>query len=170
MRRCRVGRVTVPDWQSVGTHVTPGDHVTPRARRFVLLFAQAGACGAWTLFLVPTITFREIVRKNSVGLFDHVPYVVAAVQCVLWVLYASHVSAVPRRTHSCYARERDTVRCESRATVHRGEMQPLVTNGVGLGLELGFCALFLKYADDVRRRECSIALAKAIAPRVPMPW
>lgn len=47
-----------------------------------------GTVMAWFLFLSPLQTFIRICRERTVSGFDSTPYLVAALNCALWVSYA----------------------------------------------------------------------------------
>jgi hypothetical protein len=95
-----------------------------------------GCAAAWLLFLSPIPVMLDIRRRGAVDAYSCVPYLVSGLQCALWVLYA-----LPPVT-PC-------------------KMQPLVTNGVGVGLELVYIAFYLANAGP-RFRESVLQLGGTV--------
>ena len=144
------------NFSAAGANVSCASTLTPG----VEIFGWVGCAAAWLLFIAPLPTMRKIVRAGNTGDFSPVPYLVSALQCGLWAVYA-----LPFVT-PC-------------------KLQPLVTNAIGSMLELSYVLLFIAYAPTQRRRMClvvaTLALALAlgaisagallIAPKLPItPW
>ena len=102
--------------------------------RAVEIFGWLGCMCAWILFLSPVLTVRKIVRAGTVASFSPLPYLVSALQCGLWIVYA-----LPMVT-PC-------------------KLQPEVTNIIGFALELGYVLVFVRYA---RNRWAMAARATAV--------
>ena len=77
---------------------------------------------ALILFLVPSVTFKTIIKSKSTLEFDGTPYIFATLNCGLWVIYALP-SVTPDR------------------------IQPLIINSIGLVLEFMYCVLFAIYSQ-----------------------
>lgn len=112
----------------------------------VMSLGWLGAFGACALFLSPVPTLRRIVREKSVLDFDHTPYVVSLIQCALWVTYTAMLP---------------------------GLIEPMVTNIVGVCLELTYCAIFVRFRTaclrDVAAATTTFGLVVCLAHIVPFP-
>ena len=115
----------------------------------------AGCASAWLLFIAPMVTMRQILRAGSIGDFSPLPYLISMLQCFLWTVYA-----LPWVTP-----------CKT---------QPLVTNGVGTVLELGYVVVFTVYSPRPGRMLATAlamvavggaftAFALLVAPRFDIP-
>jgi solute carrier family 50 protein (sugar transporter) len=124
----------------------------------VEIFGWVGAVAAWLLFLAPLPTMRKIHRAKSTGDFSAVPYLVSAMNCGLWTVYAA---------------------------VTPCKLQPFVTNVVGGLLEVCYVIIFIWRAPTRKRRSCMVmamlavvltlvalsAFAIYVAPELPIkPW
>ena len=94
-----------------------------------------GSVAALGLFLSPVETFRRIVKEKSVADFDHVPYVIAWMNCALWTSYA---------------------------VLTPGRLEPLVTNAAGGVLQMCWIATFLRFAAPEPRARCVRAVLAAV--------
>ena len=122
----------------------------------VEIFGWVGAVAAWFLFLSPLPTMRKIHREKTTGDFSPVPYLMSAMNCGLWTVYAA---------------------------VTPCKLQPLVTNAVGGFLEVCYLAIFIWRAPTRKRRSCMVmamlaailalvamsAIALLVAPKLPIP-
>ena len=97
-----------------------------------------GCTSAWILFVSPIPTMRTIVRTGTVGDFSALPYLVSCLQCSLWTVYALP-SITPCKT------------------------QPLVTNGVGAVLELGYLLVFIRFSRSAAARWAMIGWLMILA-------
>lgn len=63
----------------------------PASNRTLVIAEQVvswvGTVFAWFLFLSPSKTFYRIIKERSVSGFDSTPYLVSALNCILWVSY-----------------------------------------------------------------------------------
>lgn len=102
--------------QGLSTHLGLND-----GRRLLDVVSWAGTICAVLLFASPAPTFSNIVREGAVRNFDALPYLLALLQCLLWVSYAV---ITPNRLPS------------------------LLTNLCGAGFELIWCMLYFVYTSD----------------------
>lgn len=93
---------------------------------FETLFGWLGCATAWGLFTVPVAVVRKWRAAGDVKEFSCTPYLVSALQCSLWTLYA-----LPFVT-PC-------------------KLQPLVTNAVGGSLEICYCVAYVYFARKKRQ-------------------
>ena len=104
----------------------------------VVIFGWLGAAFSIVLIVSPIPTFRGIIRKRDVAGFDHKPYVCAVANCAVWLAYAA---VTPQR------------------------LQTLVTNVVGITLELAYCAIFARFegkAEGRWKKRCARDLALSL--------
>jgi len=90
-------------------------------KKMLDVVSWAGTLCAVLLFASPAPTFRNIVREGAVRNFDALPYLLALLQCSLWVSYSV---ITPNRLPS------------------------LLTNLCGAGLELIWCILYLSFSSE----------------------
>jgi len=96
-----------------------------------------GCAAAFILFLSPVPTFAKIMKSRSVGDFSCTPYLCSLLNCALWTTYALPF-VTPCKT------------------------QPLVTNGVGLVMEVVYILLFIAYAAPHKRRPVAVQFVGCI--------
>jgi len=89
------------------------------------VFGWLGCVAAWVLFLAPIEVMMKVSRRGFIEGFSVIPYVTSAISTGLWDVYA-----LPQVT-PC-------------------KLQPLVTNVVGMALQIFYISFFIAYAG-VRR-------------------
>ncbi|XP_021850617.1 bidirectional sugar transporter SWEET7b-like [Spinacia oleracea] len=80
------------------------------------------------LFLSPSPTFYRIIKNKSVEEFKPWPYVVTVLNCLFWMLYGLPVT-------------------------HPNNILVTTINGIGLGIELIYVAIFLFYSSGTKRQK-----------------
>ena len=96
-------------------------------------FGNIGILGACVLFASPIPTMKYVVKVGSVMQFSPDPYIMNAINCVVWVMWAS---VTPDR------------------------MAPLITNAIGTGVNVVYLFIFFWWGDTSSR---SLFLKKIFA-------
>uniref|UniRef100_A0A803L8P0 Bidirectional sugar transporter SWEET n=1 Tax=Chenopodium quinoa TaxID=63459 RepID=A0A803L8P0_CHEQI len=99
--------------------------VSPNAIRNTL--GIIGNVISFGLFLSPVPTFLRIIKNKSVEEFKPDPYLCTVINCLFWCLYGLPF-------------------------VHPNNILVTTINGIGLGIELIYLAIFLTYASNSKRK------------------